>query len=125
MEIKTFGSTFGDGDLHTKARAVSRDRVLRAARAGRPPREAFDEETLQWAFERHEDGLQHCEEVAAEVIARRQDQQERNVRGREVKHLAEQILRQWENDKRAAAMDEARRRLGLVDEPVTPEKAAT
>ncbi len=103
-------TTVALSDAERRARA--RDKVRRAANTGKGPFETFSEADLDWAFADCKPELDELERRAEAERLRRQEREESAGRGRELREMTEQIIREQDAERWAAAKQEARRRLG-------------
>jgi hypothetical protein len=111
-------------------RTRARDKVREGAARGDSP-SLYRPEDLAWAFGETQEAdreLVRLEEQAEAVRVARREQSDRTYAGIQLRHLAEQILREWDRGEKAdrmeRAMAEARRRLGTGEHvPAALEKA--
>ena len=116
--MSTFGAP-GRSRETTEAewRERARERVRRAARAGRSPRERFSDDDLAYAFTGHQEELEQLEQLAADVVARRRGQRRSIEQSRALQYETEKVLAEWDQERRTKAEAEARRRLGMEPTP--------
>ncbi len=111
-------------------KADGREEIRRAAARGQPPSGLSDDD-LAWAFGDSPEAkaeLEQLEQLADRVAAEKAEAQRRLRASGRVKFLAERILadedKRIRDERMAAAIVEAKRRLGLTDEPPAPAKEA-
>ncbi len=98
-------------------RANARRKVEEAAKQGELPSQAFEAADLRWAYEGRGDELAELEEQAK----RAHDKQERlaadppHLRGLALRTETDNVLAEWDAQRRREAQAEARRRLGMDD----------
>jgi hypothetical protein len=94
-------------------RARFRERVAREVRRlGLAPRDVGGAHDLAWAFQGHEAELQELEEQAAQAPAAEAEQHDAVQRRRDLQAMTDQVLAEWDADRRHKAEAEARKRLG-------------
>lgn len=98
-------------------RARAREKVAAAARQGEDPHSVFSAEDLTWAFDGHRDELAQLVDVAEQARRLEADNRHRVHGSRALARETQRVLDEWDQkaqaERRAAAMAEARRRLGL------------
>lgn len=103
-------------DPDERERHLARSKVSRAASEGTSPHANWSESDLQWAFGNgHEDRLAELEQVAADILEKRQAAAAASARRTELHSVTESVLREWDrlekHERRVRAQAEAERRI--------------
>ena len=92
-------------------RQRAREKVMRAARDGTRPADAFAADDLAWAFVGHEDEFHALDAEARQVVAIQADNEAARHRRAALDAETDAVLKEWDHARRMKARGEARKRL--------------